>query len=154
MHPEWARSLRDRCVAAGVPFFFKQWGEWLPGHHYTPELRERDPGYFSRYESAGLSDDAWAHNQNSSARRLTFYRKTHGLRKTSVTASAAAGQSRAHANRRRNAGSPLNACRNAMSLFGQMVAPGSPASADRAHVGQLPQLWPRRARAVSVLPLR
>ena len=26
MHPEWARSIRDQCVAAGVPFFFKQWG--------------------------------------------------------------------------------------------------------------------------------
>jgi len=22
---EWVRSLRDQCVAAGVPFFFKQW---------------------------------------------------------------------------------------------------------------------------------
>lgn len=30
MHPEWARGLRDQCVTAGVPFFFKQWGEWLP----------------------------------------------------------------------------------------------------------------------------
>ena len=30
MHPEWPRSLRDRCSTAGVPFFFKQWGEWLP----------------------------------------------------------------------------------------------------------------------------
>jgi hypothetical protein len=30
MHPEWARSLRDQCVAAGVPFFFKQWGQHLP----------------------------------------------------------------------------------------------------------------------------
>ena len=29
MHPDWARSLRDQCVSAGVPFFFKQWGEWL-----------------------------------------------------------------------------------------------------------------------------
>jgi len=28
MHPAWARSLRDQCVAAGVPFFFKQWGAW------------------------------------------------------------------------------------------------------------------------------
>jgi len=28
MNPEWARSLRDQCQAAGVPFFFKQWGEW------------------------------------------------------------------------------------------------------------------------------
>lgn len=30
MHPDWARSLRDQCKAAGVPFLFKQWGEWLP----------------------------------------------------------------------------------------------------------------------------
>lgn len=29
MHPDWARGLRDQCVSAGVPFFFKQWGEWL-----------------------------------------------------------------------------------------------------------------------------
>ena len=28
MHPDWARSLRDQCEAAGVPFLFKQWGEW------------------------------------------------------------------------------------------------------------------------------
>lgn len=30
MHPDWARSLRDQCAAASVPFFFKQWGEWRP----------------------------------------------------------------------------------------------------------------------------
>jgi len=30
MHPQWVRDLRDQCDAAGVPFFFKQWGEWLP----------------------------------------------------------------------------------------------------------------------------
>ena len=29
MHPGWARSVRDQCQAAGVPFFFKQWGEYL-----------------------------------------------------------------------------------------------------------------------------
>ncbi|HEF5873302.1 TPA: phage Gp37/Gp68 family protein [Burkholderia cenocepacia] len=29
MHPDWARSLRDQCAAAGVPFLFKQWGEWI-----------------------------------------------------------------------------------------------------------------------------
>lgn len=28
MHPDWARSLRDQCQEAGMPFFFKQWGEW------------------------------------------------------------------------------------------------------------------------------
>jgi protein gp37 len=30
MHPDWARSVRDQCAAAGVPFFFKQWGAWAP----------------------------------------------------------------------------------------------------------------------------
>ena len=30
MHADWARGLRDQCRAAGVPFFFKQWGAWAP----------------------------------------------------------------------------------------------------------------------------
>jgi protein gp37 len=29
-HPDWMRSLRDQCEARGVPFHFKQWGEWQP----------------------------------------------------------------------------------------------------------------------------
>ena len=29
MHPDWARSLRDQCRSAVVPFLFKQHGEWL-----------------------------------------------------------------------------------------------------------------------------
>lgn len=33
MHPDWARSLRDQCAAAGVAFHFKQWGEWAPTDH-------------------------------------------------------------------------------------------------------------------------
>jgi protein gp37 len=45
MHPQWAQSLRDQCQGAGVPFFFKQWGDWLPhgqgfvdGYHEAREL--------------------------------------------------------------------------------------------------------------------
>lgn len=30
MHPDWARSLRDQCQQANVPFLFKQWGEFAP----------------------------------------------------------------------------------------------------------------------------
>jgi protein gp37 len=30
MNPDWVRGLRDQCAAAGVPFLFKQWGEWGP----------------------------------------------------------------------------------------------------------------------------
>lgn len=40
MHPAWARSLRDQCVSAGIPFHFKQWGascpeglSWRPATH-------------------------------------------------------------------------------------------------------------------------
>lgn len=44
MHPEWARSLRDQCVAAGVPFHFKQWGDWLPGENYGSPLAKWQDG--------------------------------------------------------------------------------------------------------------
>lgn len=30
-NPNWYRSLRDQCQGAGVPFFFKQWGEYDAG---------------------------------------------------------------------------------------------------------------------------
>lgn len=30
LNPDWARSIRDQCIAQRVPFFFKQWGHWAP----------------------------------------------------------------------------------------------------------------------------
>ena len=36
MHPSWARSLRDQCATAGVPFLFKQWGSWEPRDLWQP----------------------------------------------------------------------------------------------------------------------
>jgi protein gp37 len=30
MNPEWIRDIRDLCNQANVPFFFKQWGNWIP----------------------------------------------------------------------------------------------------------------------------
>jgi len=30
MDREWVRTIRDDCAREGVPFLFKQWGEWLP----------------------------------------------------------------------------------------------------------------------------
>jgi len=38
MHPDWARSLRDQCKAAGVPFLFKQWGEHAPTERTMAEV--------------------------------------------------------------------------------------------------------------------
>jgi hypothetical protein len=45
MHPNWARDLRNQCVAARVPFFFKQWGEWAPWNenHEVEHLHPSTP---------------------------------------------------------------------------------------------------------------
>lgn len=45
MHPEWVTEIRDRCVAAGVPFFFKQAGavlarEWECEHRAGGNMAE------------------------------------------------------------------------------------------------------------------
>jgi protein gp37 len=38
MDPSWARSLRDQCDVANIPFFFKQWGSLVPAQvHGGPE---------------------------------------------------------------------------------------------------------------------
>lgn len=55
MHPDWARALRDQCVAAGVAFHFKQWGEWgraVPKPSGTP-------GKYA-IASAGPNNGFWA----------------------------------------------------------------------------------------------
>lgn len=39
-HPDWFRSLRDQCAAAGVAFHFKQWGEWKPLDQFSTQLIE------------------------------------------------------------------------------------------------------------------
>jgi protein gp37 len=46
MRLEWARSLRDACQGAGVPFFFKQWGGRTPkalGRELDGELWDEMP---------------------------------------------------------------------------------------------------------------
>lgn len=50
MHPDWARSLRDQCKHAEIPFLFKQWGEWAPA---TIDL----PSHF--LERSGRLHNAW-----------------------------------------------------------------------------------------------
>ncbi len=46
MHPGWVRSLRDQCRAAGVPFFFKSWGAYLPRPQVQQAAEEAgDPMY-------------------------------------------------------------------------------------------------------------
>lgn len=81
MHPDWARSLRDQCAAAQVPFFFKQWGTWLPqcqdpdGRwdwaeadergilHHWPEDREHKTSMPLSKSTAGRLLDGIEHNE-------------------------------------------------------------------------------------------
>jgi protein gp37 len=58
MHPDWARSLRDQCQAAGVPYFFKQWGEWLPWHHFG-DAAVNDPPEQTRFDTREWRDGTW-----------------------------------------------------------------------------------------------
>jgi protein gp37 len=59
MHPNWARYLRDQCTTAGVPFFFKQWGDWLPGeeHYQGPEWKFQDGGTIDSHWFPDFNDN-------------------------------------------------------------------------------------------------
>lgn len=62
MHPDWARSLRDQCVDAGVPFLFKQWGEYHPADQIkSPEqiAAMGDMESALRSGAAHSFDDQW-----------------------------------------------------------------------------------------------
>lgn len=73
MHPDWVRSLRDQCAAAGVPFLFKQHGEWLATDFCSDEdamlpsrrtvYVNRDGSYVDGTEGfdffAGFKETAW-----------------------------------------------------------------------------------------------
>jgi protein gp37 len=48
---EWIRDLRDRCLAEGVPFFFKQWG----GLRSKSGGRELDGEVWSQMPSKGVA---------------------------------------------------------------------------------------------------
>lgn len=72
-HPDWYRSLRDQCAAVGVPFLFKQHGEWLATDFCSDEdvmLPSRRTVYVNRDGSsvdgsegfdffAGFKETAW-----------------------------------------------------------------------------------------------
>lgn len=45
-HPDWHRAARDYCQPRGIPFFFKQWGNWAPiaewGDGLSPDKSRRE----------------------------------------------------------------------------------------------------------------
>jgi len=65
MDPDWARDLRNQCFRVGVPFFFKQWGEWAPGGNTAEAHHPVDDGHgmwrFGK-KAAGRLLDGVEHN--------------------------------------------------------------------------------------------
>ena len=59
--PEWVRSLRDQCQSASVPFFFKQWGEFLPDDQ-NPKIGSGSGGIRVGKRAAGRLLDGQEHN--------------------------------------------------------------------------------------------
>ena len=54
MHPSWVVGLRDQCQATGVPFLFKQWGEWQPISQMSDD--DLRPLYRSRVKARAHQD--------------------------------------------------------------------------------------------------
>ena len=54
MRKEWVTSIRDQCGAAGVPFFFKQWG----GVHKSRNGRELEGRTHDEFPIAGTASAA------------------------------------------------------------------------------------------------
>lgn len=65
MHPDWARSLRDQCAAASVPFFFKQWGAHVDEKNMPDDIRDAvaskvERGHFMRQTMLNTGGDTSA----------------------------------------------------------------------------------------------
>ena len=58
MHPRWALDLQRQCEASGTPFFFKQWGEWLPWFYFM-DASIPDDDEQTRYKTAIWWDGEW-----------------------------------------------------------------------------------------------
>lgn len=60
MHPDWVRSLRDQCASAGVPFFKKQWGEYLPWSQFVASgIEDGEPSECTRFRTMQWDGECW-----------------------------------------------------------------------------------------------
>ena len=70
MHPDWARSIRDQCLAAKVKFFFKQWGQWVVLDQMTEDLRSSLDASGSRLYTDPDDGRPWRMSKAGAGREL------------------------------------------------------------------------------------
>jgi protein gp37 len=70
MHPQWARTIRDQCVKAGIPFLFKQWGEWAPTGAIVPSHAVMDDTVYLTDPVTRLAVSVTNHGKRKAGRTL------------------------------------------------------------------------------------
>lgn len=78
MHPDWVRSLRDQCTAAGIPFFFKQWGEWAPAESKDFNKGLRIESVEGKVECGYYCDERVGHVDHKAQAMVRVGRKAAG----------------------------------------------------------------------------
>lgn len=83
MHPDWARSLRDQCWAAGVPFLFKQHGEWIASvgdaqRAYPESIRANPGNHTTAWPDGTVGSGDWRKNGGSGTPLLRVGKKAAG----------------------------------------------------------------------------
>ncbi|MGW3135941.1 DUF5131 family protein [Streptomyces sp. NPDC001139] len=74
IHPDWVRTVRDQCEHSGVPFFFKQWGEWGPAP-FIVRVCDPDVGW------QGTDEELAVAKKDSEARGATHVHTGNWLEK-------------------------------------------------------------------------
>lgn len=68
-HPDWFRAVRNQCAAAGVPFFFKQWGEYGPSPDAgLPDHLPSDAGFY--FDEPHTPGKVWRFGKKAAGRTL------------------------------------------------------------------------------------
>ncbi|MFG1461782.1 phage Gp37/Gp68 family protein [Xanthobacter sp. DSM 24535] len=75
-HPDWHRAARDFCAAHGIPYLFKQWGEWAVAID-----RERDDPDWRADYSRKFADDVKTRWLNLDGGRGFHGEKFHVMRR-------------------------------------------------------------------------
>jgi protein gp37 len=83
MHPDWARSLRDQCWAAGVPFLFKQHGEWIASvgdaqRAYPESIRANPGNHTTAWPDGTVGSGDWRKNGGYGTPLLRVGKKAAG----------------------------------------------------------------------------